>query len=340
MTFNKEIPPILGPGVQNPDNYSPVFPDHDFVDLYQTRVAQGHFWRRIKATHVPCGDNAFALEVTYKRGISQTLLAEVASALELSVPPLKNTLSSKISASNTLSDEETVKYTRTLKPTPGYAITFAEWHKIVHSVLRRQKYFLWFKTRMSEQEIDIGTEETYPDQLEYLDPACSLANIKENLENGYSEIYTLDLGFVRFAVQGKKTGAGKISLAGITGQFAPGKPSESKELFGYLRSIDRLPGDADVTLSQSLGTVSKFYGWSKPRKIRGSSSPIPWLVALGVGSFLAYLLRSAKQRQQIVEKQYGQGSGAQEAFPIEAMEEGVPRNTPLGKSIQTGQNLR
>jgi hypothetical protein len=122
MLLNQEIPPIVAPGKQNPANYSPFYPEYDFIDPYGTHVVQGHFWRRIKATHVPCGDSSFSLEVSYKRGISETLLAEIASALELSVAPLKSTLSSKINASNTFTDEETIKYTRNLKPRPNHAI--------------------------------------------------------------------------------------------------------------------------------------------------------------------------------------------------------------------------
>jgi hypothetical protein len=71
----------------------------------------------------------------------------------------------------------------------GNAITFAEWHKIFHSVLRRQKYFLGIKTRITQRVVEIGTEQTVPDQLEYRDPKCSLAKIKEDGDDGYSDVH-------------------------------------------------------------------------------------------------------------------------------------------------------
>ena len=295
MLLNQEIPPIVAPGKQNPANYSPFYPEYDFIDPYGTHVVQGHFWRRIKATHVPCGDSSFSLEVSYKRGISETLLAEIASALELSVAPLKSTLSSKINASNTFTDEETIKYTRNLKPRPNHAITFAEWHKMFRSVLSRPKKFLWFNIGTKQQLADIGTEETFPDWFEYLDPACGLPKIEENREKGFTEMYTLDLGFARLAIQGMNTDLGKVALADIPGQYMPGRAVESKEMLGYLHSIDRAP-DGKVILSQSLGTVEDFYSGLKGRKSRGGLSPFPWVIAVGAASVLAYVIKSRKQQ--------------------------------------------
>lgn len=77
IALNKEIPPILGPGIQNPANYSPLLPDYDFVDPYETHVVQGHFWNRIKATHVPYGDGVFARGKTMEYLFSRPMSANI-----------------------------------------------------------------------------------------------------------------------------------------------------------------------------------------------------------------------------------------------------------------------
>jgi hypothetical protein len=314
MLLNPEIPPILGPGKQNPANHSPLYPEYDFIDPYGTHVLQGHYWRRIKATHIPCGESSYSLEIAYKRGVSQVLLAEVASTLELAVAPLKSTLSSKISASNTFTDEDTLKAVRDLKPRPNHAITFAEWHKIFRSNLRRRKKLLWFDAGVNEQVIDIGTEETFPDTFEYLDPSCGLPKIEEDADKGYSEVYTLDLGFARLAIQGRRTSSGKVALADIPGQYLPEKATESKEMLSYLRSIDRAP-DGKVVLSESLGSVKQFYGWSQGTGRMGSSA-VPWILAAGAASLLAFLVKSRKQSQASDVQDEGHGFELHDPAPF------------------------
>lgn len=287
MKINDEIPPITRPGYQNPTPVSAVFPDHNFIDDADTHVIQGHYWRRVKATNVPCGNSA-SVEINEKTGVSRALLVEVANALEVAVVPLKNTLSMKMSVTDTFTDERTVSFKMNIGPKECIAITFAEWQRIVQSVLRRQKYFLWFKTRIAKRTLDIATEEFQSDQFEYLDPNCCPEKIEEAAAKGFTKILCFNFGRVSFAIQARKKDNGKVSLFGIPGEFTPGQAVAIEDVGAYLRSYGHNP-EGEITLSKSLGTVDEFYGWT--RKERGRPNSLPWLLVLGTSSLLAYLLR-------------------------------------------------
>jgi hypothetical protein len=243
----------------------------------------------VKATNVPCGNSA-SVEVSEKTGVSQAILAEVASALEVAVVPLKSTLSSKVSTTDTFTDERSVSFTMNIGPKDCIAITFAEWQRIVRSVLRRQKYFLGFKTRIVERTVDIATEEFQADQLESIDPNCCPAKIEEAVAKGFTDVFSLNFGSISFAIQARKNDNGKVSLAGIPGKFTPGQVLAIEDVGDYLRSYGYKP-ETQITLSESLGTVHEFYGWAGKKSRGDRSTSLPWMIVLGTSSLLAYLLR-------------------------------------------------
>jgi hypothetical protein len=295
MEINNEIPKITRPGYQNSTPVTVIFPDHDFVDSTGTHVVQGHYWRRVKATNVPCGNSA-SVEVSEKTGVSQAILAEVGGALEVAVAPLKSTLSSKVSTTDTFTEERLVSFTMNIGPKECIAITFAEWQRIVRSVLRRQKYFLGFKTRIVERTVDIGTEEFQSDQLEYLDPNCCPAKIEEAVAKGFTDVFSLNFGRISFAVQAKKKNNGKVSLAGIPGEFTPGQVVAIEDVGDYLRSYGYRT-ETQITLTESLGTVYEFYGWAEKKSRDVRSTSLPWMIVLGTSSLLAYLLGPRSRSQ-------------------------------------------
>jgi len=299
METTSEIPKIAKPNQQNPSPVSAIYPDYDFVDSSGTHVVQGHYWRRVKATNIPCG-NGVALAISEKTGISQALLVEVASALEVAVAPLKSSLSSKMSSTETITDERTVSFTRTVGPKDCIGITFAEWQKVFHSVLRRQKYFLGVKTRIAERTIDIGTEEFFSDQFEYPDPGCCPAKIEEPVAKGFTDVFSFNFGEITFSIFAKKKDNGKISLAGIPGEFTPGEVVANSDVEKYLLSYGHKP-QTPITLSHSLGTVDEFYGWAEKRSGK-STAVLPWMIVLGCSSLFAYLMRPMKGHLTLEEK--------------------------------------
>ncbi|HMH15184.1 MAG TPA: hypothetical protein VK578_18930 [Edaphobacter sp.] len=294
MDFNDEVPRITKPTKQAPTAVSRVYDDCNFVDGEGTQVVQGHYWRRVLGTNIPC-DNAVTLTISAKAGISHALLTEVANALEVGVAPLKNTLSLKTSIGDTFTNERTIGFTRNVGPKPCIGITFAEWQKFVFSVLRRQKYFLWFKSRVVEQTVDIGTEETFADQFEYPDPSCCRAGIQEQVSNGFDQIFTLNFGSISFAVLAKDKQNGNFGLAGIPGEFRAGQVVSLDVVRHYLASHGHSP-QTEVRLSNSLGAVNDFYGWTETKRRAVEWRPLPWLIALGCTSLVVYMLRRTRER--------------------------------------------
>jgi hypothetical protein len=300
MDVNDEIPKIIKPTKQAPSPISLVYNDYNFADAEGTHVTQSHYWRRVLGTNIPCG-NSVSLKISTKAGVSHALLAEVASALEVGVAPLKNTLSMKMSVGDTFTNERSIEFTRNVGPKECIGITFAEWQKFVISTLRRQQYFLGFKVRLVERTLDIGTEETFPDQFEYPDPTCCPTEIQEKLAKGFDQLFALSFGSVSFAVFAKDKSNGKVNLAEIPGEFVPGQEVSLDEVGEYLAARGHVPQTA-IRLGYSLGTVNDFYGWQKP--IQGGSKlrTLPWVIALGCGSLLAYIFRTKSESRSDKER--------------------------------------
>ena len=298
MAFD-EIPRITKPLHHFPSSVSPVYNDHDYVDAKGTRVIQGHYWRRVQATNVPCG-NTVGLKIGFTVGVSQAVLMEVASALEIGVAPLKDTLSVKLSRTDTVSNSRTVEFTRTIGPKQCVGLSIAEWQKVITNTLQRQPTFLGFKRKMVERSVEFGTEETFTDQFEYPDPTCCKEKIQERVQSGFDQVYALQFGAISLVVLAKENEDGSVMIDGLEGRFAPGQPVEVRRVAAFLASHG-YESQPVVRLSNSLGSARHFFQGEEAKHVPQTPvSSLPFYLALGC----AYALIL------IVAKQMGEKEGA------------------------------
>jgi hypothetical protein len=324
--MNPEIPRITSPDKQYPSIVSGTYLDYQYTEEDGTVVTHSHYWRRIYATAIPCGQN-IALTFGAKVGVSQSVLEEAAESLEVTLKVLKVTLADKRSVTNVLTREETVQLVRNVAPAECNAVTFAEWQKWERTEVSRPKTFLWFRTgRRKTAKVDIGIQESYSDHFEYPKPDCCPKAFKESLLKGFLDVFTISFPSKTVAVLARETGDGQIELRGLPGAFTPGEILDLHR-FAELFGLSGMAESATVgTLSrQSLGTVSEFFGLSSEEKHSAAPNPLPWIIASACGALIAWLIRRDTDTQSSADR-----SGTSSAQNEEGLEiiERVYREPP------------
>src|ERR1019366_4521296 len=162
MACYHEISRISGPSQQAETAMTSPSLDHKSIQDDGTEIFQSHYWRRVFATDIRCGDST-DVKISTKAGVSETLLAEAAGALEIAVPVLKSALSAKVSQSNTISEERVIEFTRKLSASNGGGSTFPEGKKKERIPPRRQSRLSHLLFKKQPRHIDNRTEEFCPD---------------------------------------------------------------------------------------------------------------------------------------------------------------------------------
>jgi hypothetical protein len=213
--MNREIPRIASPDRQFPSIVSGTFTDHQYTEEDGTIVTHSHYWRRIYATAIPCGQN-IALTFAAKVGVSESVLEEAAESLEVTLKVLKVTLADKRSATNVLTREETVQLVRNVTAAECNAVTFAEWRKWERTEVSRPKTFFGFRTGgWKTAKVDVGIQESYSDQFEYPNPNCCPNSFKESLLQGFHDVFTISFPSKTVAILAREVGNGQIELRGL-----------------------------------------------------------------------------------------------------------------------------
>ena len=157
--------------------------DHKSIQDDGTEIFQSHYWRRVFATDIRCGDST-DVKISTKAGVSETLLAEAAGALEIAVPVLKSTLSPKVSQSNTISQERVIEFTRKLSASKCRGLTFAEWQKTERITIRRPRRLSHLRFHEQTRHIDNRTESSVRITMITRPPNVAKINIRSRSSRG------------------------------------------------------------------------------------------------------------------------------------------------------------
>ena len=295
MQCYNEIPRIVLPSEQNPASATKPFLDGEETEIDGTLVTRSHYWRRIFATDIRCGDST-EVKISAKAGLSETVLKEIASSLEITVGVLKSTLSPKVSQTETSTEERAIEFTRKLAPRECRGLTFAEWQKTERISLRRTKRFLGLSFGTHERVINNRTEEFCPDYYDYPATQCCDDDIKKKIDEGFTKIVTIIFGGHTSVALAKSLPGNKIQLSGVPGSFTPGQRLQLDQFLKYFRTIGLIPTVTTGQLSNSLGSARLLF----PTQPSSGQSLAGWVgllsgIALGVGIALSRNRRSEEE---------------------------------------------
>jgi hypothetical protein len=296
MERNPEVPAITLPLKQAPHSKSDIYYDFEVPHYEGIKVSHNHFWRRIIASNIGCGDAA-DIKVAAKVGLSRTLQSELASALEIGPKELQTKFSAKLGTSTTLSDERSIEITRKISPRECRSITFAEWQKISHLEITRPRKFLMFHLEDGFKEVDSGTEEFYSDIFDYPDPDCCPKDFNRKIADGFDKVYGLTFGSITSAVLGKSLPGGKVALDGLDGVFSPGQLLNIDEVEDHFSRVRLRPSGSVGRLSlELLADAASFFNTvdKSRRAVVNTIAPAVALIAS-----IGFLLLAIRKRKNI-----------------------------------------
>lgn len=129
------------------------------------------FWKRIFQTSLECGDEN-ELTQSVKIGLSQSITAEVASSLKLTVGQLVGELSSKLSGTSKSEWEQTVTQKHKVSAPKCGAIVFAQWQLIEKYEIQNRRARWLRSADVTTKTLLNPLEEFKPDRLFYPNPQC------------------------------------------------------------------------------------------------------------------------------------------------------------------------
>ena len=256
MACYNEIQRITLPSAQHPTSTSEPLNDGQETDVDGTLVTRSHYWRRIFATDIRCGDSA-DVKISAKVGLSETVLNEIANSLEITLGFLKNTLLPKFSESETTTEERAIEFTRKLSTRECRGLTFAEWQKTERITLRRPKRFLGIRRPgVQEQVINNRAEEFCPDYYDYPEAKCCDTDVKDKIKEGFTQLYNITFGGQTSLVLARALPDKKIELAAVPGVFSPGQALRLEDFLEYFHHIGIRPEVTTGNLSHRLGPAN------------------------------------------------------------------------------------
>ena len=241
MACYHEISRISGPSQQAETAWTSPSLDHKSIQDDGTEIFQSHYWRRVFATDIRCGDST-DVKISTKAGVSETLLAEAAGALEIAVPVLKSTLSPKVSQSNTISQERVIEFTRKLSASKCRGLTFAEWQKTERITIRRPRRLSHLRFHEQTRHIDNRTEEFCPDYYDYPAAECCEDQYKKQIVEGFATLHPVVFGSMTRLFQGRQLSGDRFELLGIEGSFTLGQEvpfSAFAKYFDHMQSASK-----------------------------------------------------------------------------------------------------
>lgn len=332
-----DIPRITGPFQDYLSSNTEIKIDETVTESDGSQLIRSHFWRRIFTTTIRCGDSG-AVTITAKTGTSQATLAEVAGSLETSVYVLKSNISSKLSVTETLSEENTVQFVRNVAPKPCHAKRFAEWQRKERVTVRKPKGF--FRKGFTEHHIDIGTTETYPDEFEYVDPDCCPDDFDRDIANGFDEVYTVTFGSYTSAMLAKTVFGGKVQFPRIPGTFKAGQVLGIEDFQPYLDPTVEISTGIVGTLSESLGPARAYFRLCEEAEQRSSTGNVPLMIGLICVPLVIMIFLRKIERMIDEYKPYDSSSSKGPTGEVSTTTEYVPvgriRNDPraMGEAVE------
>lgn len=253
-----EWPRMMGPGTIASDDRGPEITD-GLVVLGDLTIKRSHFWRRAFSTGLECGQTAeftFALKV----GVSETILKELASSLEISVGALKTTLGSKASVSATTTEEQTVQRKLTISAEKCKSVTRAEWQRIERTTITaaRPRWFGLGKPRELSYTIDNPQNLFQPDTCIYPNAGCCPDDFTYIQSQGFNKLYSFKFPQTTVVSLARANDDGTISLPEIEGRWRPGEGIPAQRFRKpYPSSFIDLPDGADMITTEEAGPAAK-----------------------------------------------------------------------------------
>jgi hypothetical protein len=250
MACFNEINKITAPSEQHPNAITELIESAHTV-AENAEIWRRHYWRRIFATDLRCGDAA-DVKITAKVGISENSLLELSTSLEIALAPLKSILGAKLSDSDTITDERSIEFTRKLSAKECRGLTFAEWQKTEKITVKTKRSFLAIPLGTRQETVENKLEEFCPDYFDFPALGCCEEDSKKLQKEGFTHVINLIFGNMTSQVPARPISARKIECAAAPGVFFLGQDVPADIFVAHWRKIGLKPTVATGKLGNAL----------------------------------------------------------------------------------------
>jgi hypothetical protein len=223
-----DFPAAQGPEILDDENTLPN----------GVRLRRSHFWRRVWAGQIECGETA-AITFTRKIGITESVLNEVSAGLDIPLGTLKVTLGTKVSISVASTAESTTEIKKSLTSPDCQVIRYAEWQLVDRAILTalKRRWFGLLKPTQIRCVLDNPLDEFEPDRFFYPSPHCCRDDFNKKLKDGYDQLRSVSFPDVTILAMSRVEKDGSLSVAGISGRWLPGQSIPASKFAALFAAI-------------------------------------------------------------------------------------------------------
>jgi hypothetical protein len=256
----EERPLISAPSVFPPEN-GPEILDGEVEIASGVRFTKSHYWRRIFAAEVHCGQTD-EISFTHKIGITKTELDELTSGLSLPIGALASSLSVKSGTSLAVADERTSQYKKTITAPRCSSLTYVEWQQVERiKITRPRRKWFWRNGREETRSLDNPLNVFCPDSLISPKPDCCQDELRAKLTQGFDQLYMVSFPEMKVVSLARRNQDETISFADVPGAWKPGAFLNADVFAPLFRAIGQEPEGkrgrlADLELASGWSLLS------------------------------------------------------------------------------------
>ena len=236
----EERPRISAPSVFPPEN-GPEILDSEIEIASGVRLAKTHYWHRIFAAEVHCGQTD-EISFAHKVGITKTELDELTSGLSLPLGALTSSLSVKSGTSLAVADERTSQYKKTITAPKCSSLTYVEWQQVERiKITRPRRKWFWLNGREQTRSVDNPLNVFCPDSFISPKSDCCQDELRAKLTQGFDQLYTVSFPEMKVVSLARRNQDETISLTDVPGAWKPGAFLNADVFAPLFRAIGQEP---------------------------------------------------------------------------------------------------